>query len=240
MLLLKYPTRGRPEVFKNTFSLYRDKLSGKHPYCFIVSMDVDDPEMNNQNITEWLDQQKNVIYCYGNNRSKVQAINANMECVNFDYSVLLLVSDDMIPEVHGYDDVIVTKMQEHFPNLDGCLHFNDGRAAATLNTLSIMGKKMYENFGYIYHPDYCSLWCDNEFHLTTQMNSKSVYIDQVIIRHSWTDVTGQDRLHQKNESFYEADKQVFLARQAANFPKDSCLSRVSTRSHDQRRRNRRR
>lgn len=233
-LLIKYPTRNRKDVFFKTFDLYYNKLSGKHNVEFVVSMDADDSSMNQSAVHSFLDSKKNVCYCYGENKGKVQAINANMQDRDFD--VLLLASDDMIPVVDGYDDIICTKMQEHFPELDGCLHFNDGRARSELNTLSIMGKKMYEHFGYIYHPDYTSLWCDNEFHDVTVAMGKSAWVDQIIIRHDWVDATGQDSLHRHNESFHHKDKRVYEKRRAAGFPKASIGTIAEVKSRDPRRR----
>jgi hypothetical protein len=218
--LLKFPSRGRPELFKSTFNKWESMLSGKHPYQFLVSLDNDDRSMNNTEMHAFLDAKKNVTYCYGNSKSKVEAINANMECGG-EFDCLVLISDDMLPQVSGYDDIIATKMNEHFSELDGCLHFNDGRTGSALNTLSIMGKRMYDHFGYIYHNDYKSLWCDNEFHEATQKLKKYVYIDQVIISHGWHDVTGNDHLARRNDALYHRDEQVFRIRQRAGFPKTS-------------------
>ena len=218
-LLIKFPTRGRPDVFKKTFSIYYNMLSGKYDYEFIVTMDEDDRTMNNAKMIEFLDQKKNITYCFGNSKSKIEAINANMEGVDFD--VLLLASDDMVPLVKDYDDVICENMKKFFPDMDGSLHFNDGRAGNILNTLSIMGKKMYDQFGYIYHPDYTSLWCDNEFHDVVYKMKKCIYINQVIIKHGWTDTTGKDSLHARNEGYYALDQAVFEERRKLNYPKQS-------------------
>ena len=232
-LLIKFPTRGRREVFQNTFESYYSMLSGKHEVEFRISMDVDDKVMNRDDVWSFLDEKKNITYCYGENTCKVGAINANMDGAEFD--VLLLASDDMIPQVHGYDDIIITKMQEHFPEMDGALHFNDGRAAEALCTLSIMGKKMYDRFGYIYHPQYTSLWCDNEFHEVCHSWGKMKYVDNIIIKHAWVDATGSDNLHQRNESFHDADKIVYTARKNAGFPKEHVVIERTRRSREQRR-----
>ncbi len=217
-LLIKFPSRARREIFKNTFNLYYSKLSGKHEVEFRVTMDVDDSNMNMPEVIEFLDSKKNITYCYGNSNSKVSAINANMEDVEFD--VLLLASDDMIPKEDGYDDVIISKMKELYPELDGALHFNDGRQSE-LCTLSIMGKNLYDRFGYIYHPDYKSLWCDNEFHDVCQQWNVMKFVDQVIIHHQWADVHGGDALHYRNEALYNRDKAVYEARKKAGFPTES-------------------
>ena len=53
-------------------------------------------------------------------------------------------------------------MSFNYPDTDGVLWFNDGFQGNRLNTLCILGKKYYERFNYIYHPDYISLYCDEE------------------------------------------------------------------------------
>jgi len=76
---------------------------------------------------------------------------------------VICASDDMVPKAWGWDNEIAIAMNQHFPDLDGCVHFNDGNTDGELITFSILGKRLYERFGYIYHPDYKSLYCDNEF-----------------------------------------------------------------------------
>jgi hypothetical protein len=218
--LFKYPTRSRQQIFLQNFNKYANLLSGKHPYKFLVSLDNDDPTMNNIKIRNFLKAQKNTIFYFGNSKSKVEAINADMDKIKdvIDFSILLLISDDMVPKVRGYDHIIYSNMIQHFPNFDGVLYFNDGNAGPALNTLSIMGKKVYDHFGYIYHPSYISLWCDNEYDEVTKAMGKSVYVDQVIIKHEWIGLRGDD-LHRKNETFFERDHNNFLARKAKGFPK---------------------
>lgn len=216
-ILIKYPTRKRPDKFIPAFDLYYKMLSGKHDFQFMVSMDNDDVSMKNDKILKFLDL-PHVSYNYSNNKTKVQAVNADMSNLYFD--ILLLASDDMLPLAKDYDDIIIQNMLRFFPLLDGCLHFNDG-FKPQLNTLSIMGVNLYKHFGYIYHPDYISLWCDNEYQEVTERANKAVYINETIIKHEWTNYTGIDELHKHNEQFYLKDKQTFEKRKALNFPKES-------------------
>ena len=66
-------------------------------------------------------------------------------------------------------------MTELYPNTDGVLWFNDGNQGNRLNTLCILGKKYYERFNYIYHPDYTSLWADNEFMDVANLLNKQIF-----------------------------------------------------------------
>lgn len=221
-ILIKFPTRSRPDKFFRTFSLYSSYLSGKHEVEFVITMDEDDPSMNNNGTRQFFADRKNVKCCFGKSKTKIEAVNADMESRGFD--VLILASDDMLPKVMHYDAIVADSMTRHFPNLDGALHFNDGFRGRVLNSLSIMGKKLYDHFGYIYHPDYISLWCDNEFQAVTEKAGKVVYIDTVVIQHQWTQYTGQDGLHLRNERFSHQDHITFLKRQRYGFPKESVKS----------------
>jgi virulence-associated protein VapD len=222
--LIKYASRGRPDKFKNTLRLYREHLSRRHAIEFVISLDSDDTTMNCPAIKSLLENTPNCSFYYGNSKNKIEAINSNLDDKEFD--ILLLASDDMLPVARGYDDIIITLMRQSFPNLDGALHFNDGRQGETLNTLSIMGYNMYKHFGYIYHPDYYSVFCDNEFMDVTRLMKKAVYNPKIIIKHDWTDYTGIDALHLKNESYYSRDKMVFEKRRSLGYPPDSILDRL--------------
>lgn len=227
-LLIKFPTRNRRNVFLNTFDLYYNMLSGKHDFEFRISMDADDHEMNSQDLWEYLDSKKNITYCYGDSKCKVEAINANMHDTQFD--VVLLASDDMVPKEQGYDDIIMQAFERLYPAFDGAVWFNDGRVGNSLCTLSIMGKKLYDRFGYIYHPDYKSLFCDNEFHEVCHSWSKMTYVDRVIIQHAWVDATGVDELHRRNESLWQRDQRMYELRKANNFPQECISAKLPDRS----------
>lgn len=220
-LLIKFPTMSRPEKFINTLNKYYSNLSGNNDYQFIISLNEDDMTMNNKKMLSFLDSKPNLKYFFGNHKTKIQAINADVEKADNDWDVILLASDDMIPYRQKYDMFILNNMNKHFPNMDGALHFNDGRAGRKLLTLSILGRKLYDEFGYIYHPDYISLWCDNEFMDVVKQMNKYVFVDRIIIKHDWIDYTGTDSLHKRNESFFGKDKQTYLKRKAKGFPKKS-------------------
>ena len=219
VFLFKFPTRSRPEKFKSTLSKYQSLLSGKHEVKWCISCDRDDRTMNNYGMIKHLGTIPHLKVFFGDSKTKVQAINADMQHFQEGWQVLLLISDDMIPQVKGYDDIIAKHMDSSFPGMDGALHFNDGRTGNNINTLVIETDKLYRNYGYIYHPQYTSLWCDNEYTDVNRREDKLKYIDEVIIKHAWTDYTGPDVLHRRNEKYYEADKKIYERRKAAGFPK---------------------
>ena len=220
-LVIKFPTRNRPEKFKSVFTRYLTFLSGRNDVRFIITMDEDDPTMNNPEMQQWLSTraQNAQIECfYGHSKSKIQACNANLEGVDGD--VLLLASDDMVPVQMGYDDIIFSAFQNTFPDFDGAIKFWDGLRPKedALMTLTVMGFPLYKQFGYIYNPEYKSLYCDNEQTQVCATLNKLRRCDLCIIQHQWTSEPF-DTLHARNENaeMYGVDGETFKRRAANKF-----------------------
>jgi len=215
-LLIKFPTRNRPHKFLKTLHTYMRYLYDKDTEI-IVSCDLDDITMSDSYIKDFVGQYPNVKLHYGDNRTKIEAVNADLTDVDFD--ILLLASDDMIPIIQDFDVIIKNKMIEHYPDTDGVLWFNDGYQGNRLNTLCILGKKYYDRFNYIYNPEYKSVWCDNEFMDIGNLLNKQTYFDQVIIQHEHPDwgFGNTDNVHVLNLTNGVEDKETYIKRKENNF-----------------------
>jgi len=215
-LLIKFPTRGRSNKFLSVLKKYVDFLDDKTTKI-IVTCDNDDVDMNQPHVKEVLSGYDNVKVCYGENKSKIDAINADLDGESFD--IVLLASDDMTPLKKGYDTIIKQKMIEHYPDTDGVLWFNDGYQGKKLNTLCILGKKYYDRFNYIYYPEYISVWCDNEFMNVGNILGKQTYFDEVIIQHQHPDwgYGGRDQIHSLNIKNEKHDRELYNKRKMINF-----------------------
>ena len=217
-LLIKFPTRQRPELFLKRLDKYTGYLADPDLCEIVVTADLDDPSMNNELMKARINGYPNVRICYGNCSTKIQACNADVPQTR-DWQILLLASDDMDPEIPGYDQVIREKMQFHYPDTDGVLFFNDGVQGEQLDTLCILGRAYYERFGYIYHPDYVSFYCDNEFMEVARHLNKLTYFPEVIIRHRhfFNEKTKPDALYKRNGRFNGRDKKTFERRKRQGF-----------------------
>ena len=215
-LLIKFPTRSRPEKFFSVLEKYRT-FQATDNVQYVVSCDIDDTTMNNKNVINKLKTYKDLHFYFSENSSKVQACNANLNNINFD--IVLLASDDMIPVVYGYDVYIKKYMESLYPDTDGVLWFNDGFQGKNLNTLSILGKKYYDRFGYIYNPEYKSLYCDQEFTQVSLMLKKTTYFDTCIIKHEQYSIINKDpdELYIKNDALQSIDLEVYKKRASCNF-----------------------
>jgi hypothetical protein len=167
---------------------------------------------------------------FDQNTEKISAINDNIDKLSRNgrdyWDVVVCASDDMVPQEFGWDNEIATAMNLHFPKLNGCVHFNDGNTNGDLITFSILGRELYEFFGYVYHPDYKSLYCDNEFTDEVRRMECEKYIDKVIISHEHWSIEGSenagevDLAVQKTLHYSGRDKQVYEQRKALGFPKE--------------------
>ena len=218
-LLIKIPTRGRPEQFFARLDKYEALLSHEYPCTFLITCDEDDASMNCDSVKERLKAYKNVVIGFSQNKTKVEAYNKDIDKFENWFDILLLASDDMEPLVNGYDKIIVKAMQKNFPNFDGVLNFNDGQLGTILNTMPVIGKTFYKRFGYAYCPEYISLFCDQELTEVSQRLGKEAFIDRVIIEHKhpcygkgkW------DSLYERNQQFKIRDENLFHQRKARKF-----------------------
>ena len=217
-LLIKFPTRNRKNKFFKVLRQYQNLCEDLDNTYFLITLDNDDESMNSSDVEDIFNTFKNVKVIYGTSNSKIHAVNRDIELVN-DWDIVLLASDDMTPKVKGYDNIIRNKMKELYSDTDGILWFNDGHMGNTLNTLCILGKKYYDRFGYIYHPEYKSVWSDNEFMLVGNILGKQTYFEQVIIEHEHPDwgYGNRDEIHQNNSKNENQDKLLFTKRKDNNF-----------------------
>ena len=224
-LIYKFPSRNRPYKFKHVLEKSIGLLSGKHDVRFVITLDNDDETMNTDKMREWMDSlDVDLVYHYGDSKSKIEACNANLEDEEGD--VLILVSDDMVPCFQDFDDIIMQGMEQFFPDMDGAIKFYDGLRPKEdlLMTLPVLGWNLYKKFGYIYHPDYTSLYCDNEMTVVCRDLGKLIVSPVCIFRHEWTNQPF-DELHARNENadMYSLDGRVFEERRRKNFDIDELV-----------------
>ena len=123
----------------------------------------------------------------------------------------------MIPQLKGWDDVIRNHMLARYPTTSGILWFNDGFQGEKLNTLSIYGRAIYNELGYIYHPEYKSLFCDTELtdRCKGDLADRTIYIPYCIIRHEHPGTgyaQNMDALYQHNQRFWITDMYTYIRR----------------------------
>lgn len=215
--LFKFPSRGRPENFKSTLTTHIKYLSNKHEYLFIFTFDNDDLLMNNDDIVKFI-QSLNInhkIY-YGDSKNKIEAINANLDNED-EFDILVLIADDMLPEIKNYDDIISNIFDESNLGLDCTIHFDNVRWSNLLDIWCIMGKTYYKRFNYIYNPEYCSINCDNEYTEVAKLLNKQIFSEIRLFNHN--NVIG-DETEARNWVFNHEDWVTYERRKSINYNLD--------------------
>lgn len=210
-LLIKLPSRERPQKFfdvLNKAQRNRELQSTR----FLITLDSNDALMKTDQVKKTLGMWGNLTVVYGESKSKIDAVNRDMDKAG-EWDIVLLLSDDMHVNVKSFDKIIVDLFEKHFPDTDGALWLNDGHTGKRINTIVCMGRKRYEKFGYLYHSAYKSFFCDNEYTDLMIKDGNYQYIEQVLIEHKHPMNTGRridlDNLYRRNDAYFHIDKRTY-------------------------------
>ncbi len=212
-LFFKCTSRSRPQRMKKTIDSIVRNVSAECDYFIQLSLDEDDPTL-----AEYFKMISPVHEkIIGTSKNKIDAINRDMDLVDEWWDVLINVSDDQVFISKDFDLDIVNNMGN---DTDMFLHFPDGNQG-DLATMSIIGRKYYLRDGYIYNPNYESVYCDNEAQDVAKLRGCYKLVNKHIFNHehpAWG--KGQsDEQYRKTEHHlvYEKDRQTYINRAAKNF-----------------------
>jgi hypothetical protein len=181
----------------------------------ILSVDADDDATMKSEELKAIQRDSRVTVKFGLSKSKIDAINRDVPTEGWD--ILVNLSDDQIFTKRGFDEVIAQCGMDEF------LHLPDGHVNELLPTMSVMGYDYYKRFNYIYHPDYVSLWCDNEQMDVAKQLGCYKYINEHVFEHlhpAWGKAPIDAQL-EHTQSFYRRDERVYKKRKSLNFPVES-------------------
>lgn len=225
-ILIKFASRSRPQKFFSGLDNILSNLGDLNNFCILASLDIDDVSMNNPTVitklTEYVQKYpEKIVIKFGKSKNKIDAINRDVNEFKekYDFDILINFSDDMQFIEHSFDETIRNKFFVHYPDTDGNIYFNDGYVGDRISTMSIIGRKYYDRYNYIYHPSYHSLWCDNEYTDVAKMNQKILYFHENIYKHNHPVNVGGfiDEQYIKTESYSEIDRQNYESRLKNNF-----------------------
>jgi len=202
---LIHPSRNRPQQGYETALLWIDSADNEVEY--ILSLDDDDE--TRINYLELFPQQ--VIFSSNANRSAIDAINNAAKMATGD--LLIVISDDFYPFAH-WDTLLLSEIGG---SADFLLKTQDG-IQPELITLPIMDRAYYNRFGYIYHPDYLHMFCDNELtavgHLLGRVITSGLMFEH---KHYSVGKAERDALYVRNDTTWDQGLNLFSERQKNNF-----------------------
>lgn len=185
-ILVKYASRGRRQRFfdglDNIFELaeFPDRL------LVLISLDTDDPEMCNDEVKEKLSTYKNIHVCWGISKNKIHATNRDFDKIpeHFkDWLIIANFSDDQRFTMPKWDTYIRVDYNNISPDFSHYMAYLDPDTSGALSTLFICGRGWYDRFGWIYDPQFQSLFCDNIAEDAAKHLGKYHYTGYSIYRH---------------------------------------------------------
>lgn len=215
-ILVKYASRSRPARFMEGLDSIIDLCNNTSRMRVVAILDKDDPfERDYRQILDRI-KYKDVFFDFGVSTSKIDAINRNSHPL-LDWHLLVNFSDDMRFVVYGWDTLIRDGFRCNGDDL--FLHFPDSTAKGMLSTMSIIDRKYFDRDGYIYHPSYKSLWCDNEAQDVAQIRGRYRYMGTQIFDHYHPayGMAEWDEQYQRQQKDWDADEKNYYYRKSNNF-----------------------
>jgi len=217
-LLMKVTSRERYSQMLRCVKAYIDFAHESNNMFWLFSFDEDDTSFDKINFNAFL-KENSIIgkYIVGKSTGKINAINRDINLVELEqWDILVNISDDQFPIARGYDNMIRDNMPD---DLNASLWFMDSYQDR-INTQEILGRNYYINQGYIYHPSYKSLFCDNEATMVAERQGKLIKSKHCIIKHFHpcnAKEIQNDALYTRNEGFWNEDKANYEKRLQNNF-----------------------
>ena len=172
-ILVKLPSRGRPEKLIKALDSIVDNIQDKENTFISLTLDTDDDAVNNEAFISRVRTRKaNISIEWGLSTSKINAVNRSIPDIEWD--VICIGSDDIFFNFYGFDSIIRAEMGLHFPDGDGYLHFHEKDSGSALCVMTVCDKK---------YPEYLSLFADNHQMDVAKLLGRYVYIPYAIMEH---------------------------------------------------------
>lgn len=105
-----------------------ENLYDQDNFQILVTADIDDPEM--RDLPQYVIDHPRIRVQYGVSKSKIDAVNRDMEFAEPDWDIVVVMSDDFRITFDGFDEVVRGQYKEH--GLDTLLHIPDQDAKICL------------------------------------------------------------------------------------------------------------
>jgi hypothetical protein len=208
---LLHPSRGRVRLAAAAIWEWRARAREPSRIEHLLSVDDDDPD---RPAYAEMARELGVQLLVTRNRSIVDAMNRAATASRGD--VLVGISDDFgCPE--AWDEALGRVVAD---DLDVAVHVHDGLAGRIL-TLPILGRRLWERLGFVYHPDYFSMYADDDLTDVTRALGKLVDARHLVFphRHCSEGHAPDDPTYRRQNSgrAYRIGRRVYRRRQATRF-----------------------
>jgi glycosyltransferase involved in cell wall biosynthesis len=213
LISIIHPSLGRPVQARKCYDHWIKTCSEDHEIEWIVSLNSNDAEIENYHQCFI---GADAVLMETNSKNMVQATNEAAKVCSGD--LLILVSDDMFsPEM--WDSRILNKYE--IIDGPGILQVYDGITSQKL-TIPIMNRLAYIKLGYMYHPEYISMYADDDLRKTALKhgmlyNATDIFIEH---RHFMNGKANYDKTYalENSQKAMAHGQKLYYERAKLNFP----------------------
>lgn len=211
---LCHPSRGRVTMAYETRTKWLANASGQHDVEHILSIDSSDPNYDSYiRVFEGAQTEIEV----NPNRHCVDATNAGAKLATGD--ILIYLSDDF--DCPQNWDLLLAEIAAKATKPEYLIWVNDGgQGRNTVITIPIMSRALYEALGYLYHPDYPSMWVDVDLWNVCNLRRCLIDAKQLLFKHNHWSVNRQRDATDNNHDSPEKNRiglEIFNRRKAEGF-----------------------
>jgi len=146
----------------------------------------------------------------------------NLAAAHTTGHVIIAIADDFLPPL-SWDQLLLDLPQTGWTENSHVVHVEDGYVH-TLCVLAILTRKRYEQFGYIFYPQYESMFCDTEFTEVAYRDNVVIPAKHLLFEHIHCDCGKRQRDSHDNEHSskdrWNRGEMLFNYRKDRNFPVD--------------------
>lgn len=211
-----HPSRGREALAYDTMKKWLSKC--KHPKLVDYWLSI---EPDNLEAYKCFFHAEQIIV--NNNRSVVDAINNCAKAINFD--ILVVISDDFECPLH-WDDILLNAIGD---KTDFVLKTYD-TTQQWIVTLPIMDKVYFNQFNYVYYPEFKHMFCDTWLTHVADIEKKLIIRNDIVFPHV-TGITNNDAINQRNNSTWGQGMQLYFDLVKNNYPNNYDLTQPNATAH---------
>ena len=226
-------TSVRPKAIAAVVKFW-DERSALHSHEWVISVDDGDnlaaaaaTEATYKSVLNNRSRKAGVVV---NTGSKDSTTGWNCAAASTTGKVILNVADDFLPPV-GWDQSLLNLEPKGWEDGEYVVKTEDGYVH-DIFVLSILTRKRYERFGYLFYPKYRSLFSDTEFGDVARRDGVVLEAYHLLFEHLHPDCGKRPRdeadlIHASKER-WNSGQMLYLFRKARDFPLDDGPKAVAT------------
>jgi glycosyltransferase involved in cell wall biosynthesis len=137
--------------------------------------------------------------------------------------VIIAVADDFVPPV-DWDEKLMALFPSDWMDGEYVVHVNDG-FVGHIFTLAILTRKRYDRFGYLWYPQYESMFVDTEFGDVAHRDGVVIDAMHLLFEHMHPACSKRQRdtvdLEHENKERWDRGEMLYKFRKARGFPQDA-------------------